>query len=232
MRCAVMSMITIAAGTSVAGAAPIFTSIGKPGDALQFENDTRVEARYIVHTSNWDMRLENDGSPSPGDNTRNVSNSRAFFENQSFDFELSYAQLSNELSFTVSKGGTDYALDYTPAGFGNANVLQLATSGSRGPVSLSDVEFVGLGETVDMFPNIDTQPGGPTFAETFLYFGDDFDLLAGDWSLSGTLSFGSFTHSNPKEGTKLTLKVREAIPAPAGATLACVAACVLLRRRR
>jgi hypothetical protein len=116
---------------------------------------------------------------------------------------------------------------------GQLNTIQIFTVGSRGSVTLTDVAFTGLGMDVTTFPDVSTDPGGPTFEETFLFFGDTFDLLTGDWSLSGKLAFGTFTNTNPSEGSKITVKLRNAeIPTPGAAGLLAIAGLAGARRRR
>jgi hypothetical protein len=229
-----------AIGVVVQGAvaAPSFYSQLGGASVLQPRDETRIEARYRTDVTNWDTRLEYDSFPMDGDLTGAVSNSRAFFENNAFGFELAYDHSDETVTWTISgpspATGVLNALTQPTDTMGQLNTLQIFTVGSRAPVSLTDVAFEGLGMDVVVFPNLDTDPGGPTFLETFLFFGNGFDLLSGDWTLRGTIGFGGFTNANPSEGAKITVKLRNAeIPGPgAMGVVSGLGVCVARRRRR
>ncbi len=100
-------------------------------------------------------------------------------------------------------------------------------------MSLSSLEFTGLGMNFTGFPDLDTAPSpAKTFEETFLFFGMDL-LSNGDWSLTGDLTFGSLS-GNPSEGSKITVKLRDAsvLPEPGALLLAAAAAMAALAVRR
>ncbi|MEM6749677.1 MAG: PEP-CTERM sorting domain-containing protein [Planctomycetota bacterium] len=231
---AVSCALTLGYAAPASASGVFFDTLGGASD-LQPVNDNRIESRLRVDRNNWDTRLEVDSFPNAGDNTANVSNNLADFENETFGFDLSFDFATGEVTWVI----TDDQNSTTPlvlptAGFGDLNTIQLFTVGSRGSVTLTDVTFDGLGKLIDTFPNVDTNPVSPTFEETFLFFGNGFDLLAGDWSLTGDITFGTFTHSNPSEGSKITVKLREAvlIPEPASLGLLGVGAAALAGRRR
>lgn len=240
------AVAALAAGVAVcaAGAQPVFlptiSPVGTIDPGVVFEDESRLEARFRADATNWDSRFEMDSFPNNGDLTANVGNGRGFFENRSFDFSLSYdAALELATWAITSPSGAITSLSMSTAGFDQLNVIQLFTTGSRGSVTLTGTEFNGLGITGLEFSGVNTAPaasGGPTFAETFLFFGDDFDLLAGDWSLTGVLSFGTFTSNNPSEGSRITVKLRDAftipVPAPGAAAVLAVGGLAGARRRR
>jgi len=119
--------------------------------------------------------------------------------------------------------------------FGTANTIQIFTNGGRGSVSLANLALTAPGVSLSDgdFPELDTAPGGPTFVETFLFLGNNYDLLSGDFSLSGDLTFGAFTRNNPSEGSKITIKLRNGfIPAPGAAATLALAGLAAARRRR
>lgn len=222
-----------AAAPAMAGGT-FFSTFGGPDDLLQPLSEDRIESRFKADVTNWDMRLEYDSFPDAGDNTRAVSNSRPFFENQTFGFDLSFDADTSTISWTTSKDASVFSQSLAVSGFDFLNTIHLFTVGSRAAITLSDVAFTGLSMDVNAFPDINTQPSGPTFKETFLFFGNGFDLLSGDWSLTGQLTFGAFTVSNPNEGAKITIKLRQAelVPAPAGVALLGLVGLSGLRRRR
>ena len=239
MRCCVIvgALGAVVVSASAQGAPTFYSALGG-ASVLQPRDDTRIEARYRADVTNWDTRLEYDSFPMNGDLTGAVSNSRAFFEDDAFGFELAYDHDAQTVTWTISgpapATGVLNALTQPTDMMGQLNTIQIFTVGSRSPVSLTDVAFVGLGMDVLSFPNLDTNPGGPTFKETFLFFGDSFDLLTGDWTLSGRLAFGTFTQNNPSEGAKITVKLRNAEIPSAGAGAVLGMGCVVagLRRRR
>jgi hypothetical protein len=228
--------VGVLAGT--AAAAPQFFDQLGGSSPLQPADDTRIEARYRADTTNWDTRLEYDSFPMYGDLTGHVGNGRSFFEGSTFGFELAYDHTSETVTWTISGpapgSGVLNSLVQPTDSMGQLNTIQIFTVGSRGPVSLTDVAFVGLGMDVLSWPDLDTQPSppGPTFEETFLFFGESFDLLTGDWTLSGNLSFGTFTKNNPSEGSKITVKLRNAVPSPGAAGVLALGALAAARRRR
>jgi hypothetical protein len=200
---------------------------------LTVREPDQVEARFRADTTNWNSRLAFDGAPTPADTTANTGNGRASYESQSFGFNLSYAAGADTFELVITRPDTTTSTLSLPApDIDQLNTLSLSTSGSRGAVSLTGVEFSGGSFFVDAFPNVDSAPGGPTFAETFLYFGDAANLTAFDWSLSGDLSFGTFTRDNPSEGSKVTVRLFDTIPAPSTAALVGLGALVAIRRRR
>lgn len=228
--------IVLAVAAAAAAATPTFyADAGDQGDLLQFANGNRIESRLRADTGNWDSRLEFDSFPDNGDLTDQISNNINTFQNQTFSFELSFDFAAQQVAWTITDpGSTDHTLVQNVAGFGNVNIIQLFTVGSRGEVDVENLEFNGLGLSVNAFPDIDTNPVSPRFSETFLFFGDSFDLLTGDWSLTGDLTFGTFTDNNPSEGSKITIKLREGflIPAPTAAAPLALAGLLATRRRR
>ncbi len=233
-----LSALTGLAVSGVALGAPVFYPQLGGDSVLQPRDASRIEARFRADTTNWDTRLEYDSLPENGDLTGSVGNNKSFFENQGFGFEMSYDHVAQEITWTITGRLPSTAvlnsLTQPTDTLGQLNTLQIFTTGSRGEVTLSDVEFIGLGMDVLAFPDVNTEPLGPTFSETFLFFGDTFNLLSGDWTLSGTLNFGNFTSSsNPSEGAKVTVKLRNAeIPAPGAMALMGIAGVVAVRRRR
>lgn len=233
MRMCVVLALSATAFAAAAQAQTFYSTIGG-GSPLQLINDRRVEARFRADTTNWDSRLEFTSFPATGDNTANVSNSLATFQNQSFGFRFAYSLAANRIDWSLTApGGAVTTISQNPTGFGNLNVLHLFTNGARGAVSVSGLSFSGLGFGVNAFPSINTQPSGPQFVETYLHFGDSVNLLSGDWSLDGTVSFGTFTHNNPSEGSKITIKLREGlVPTPGAAGVLALGALAAGRRRR
>lgn len=239
------SIFAILLGGSVlapaASATWFYNSAG--GDSnLQLRDDAKVETRFKADITNWDTRLEFDGHPNNGDLTGHVSNSRSYLENTAFGFELSYDHSASEVSWVITDGDeVKSSLTQSVSEFGTLNTIQLFTSGSRGDVAVSGVEFAGLGLMVDDFPDFSTPTqSGSTFAETWLFFGNAFDLLTGDWSLTGGLDFNNLaTNRNPNEGSKIAVKLRNAedlttpgIPGPASAAVLLGAGAMAARRRR
>lgn len=236
----VFSALTVVAGLcAVVGAAHaqfvFFPSLASNPE-FSFVDDTRVEARFRADTTNWDSRLEFDSFPNNGEALAGVGNGASFFENQSFGFELAYSSASQEIEWRITApGGAVTTLAQDLSSFGQVNTIQIFTNGGRGSVSLSNLLFSSPSLTINDadFPDIDTDPGGPVFAETFLFLGNATDLLGEDFSLSGDLAFGTFTRSNPSEGSKITVKLRNGfIPAPGAVATLAVAGLAASRRRR
>lgn len=231
-----MTNATISLALAIAGsavAAPVFTT----ADQLTPNSDDRIEARFRADANNWDTRLEFDSFPDNGDTTGNVANNRANLEGSTFGFDLAFDSTTSVVSFTITRPDTTTSvLTQTISGFDQLNTIQLFTSGSRGSVTMTALDFAGLGMDTNAFPNINTKPttlGGPTFAETWLHFGNSFDLLSGDWSLSGNVLFDDFTRNNPSEGVKMTVKLRDTtIPAPGALALLGLGTLGATRRRR
>ena len=214
-----------------ASAQDFFPSLAAAG--LTVRESDQVEARFRADTTNWNTRLAFDGAPTPSDTTANTGNGRANYENQTFGFDLSYTTGTATFDLTITRPDTTTSTISLPApDIDQLNTLLLSTSGSRGAVSLTGFEFSGGSFFVDAFPSVDTAPGGPTFVESFLYFGDAANLTAFDWSLTGDVSFGAFTRSNPSEGTKLNLRLIDTIPAPGTTALLAAGGLLAARRRR
>lgn len=237
MRSLVLSGLVCApllCGTTAVAAPEFYSSLG--GDSvLQPRDDTKIQARFRVDVTNWDTRLEFDGDPNNGDVTGNVSNNLNFYETTLFGFELAYDSGNDEATWTISgPSGILDSLTQPTTDLSFLNTIQVATSGSRGDVTVTNLAFTGLGMDVNSWPDVDTNPGGPTFAETFLFFGDGFNLLGGgDWTVTGNVDFASFTRNNPSEGTKVTVELRNAeIPAPGATAIIALGAIGLCRRRR
>lgn len=218
-------------------AAPMFLdSIGQPGDGYAYSGSDVLEARFRADTTNWDLRLENNGDPIAGDNQAHLANGRGAFEGRSFDFSLSYSASLDRLEWSVSRfGGPSSSLTFNTSDLGEFNTIQFASSGSRATVDVNSLVFSGFDVTESAWPSLSTSPGGPTFAQTNLFFGDDADLLSGDWQLSGRVSLDDFTRNNPSEGAKINARVVriEQIPGPSGIAglLLATGYCVVRRRR-
>lgn len=227
----------LAATAGIATAAPTVYETLDGSGPLVSRDDTRIEARLKADYTNWDSRLEVSSFPVAGDNQGHLGNGRAFFEGRTFAFDLSYAQATGLVTWTITRpDASTSSLSLAATGFDTLNTIQLFTVGTRGNVDISDLAFTGLGMDVDLSSlNFNSSPSD-TFNETFLHFGNDFDLLSGDWSLTGRLTFSNLTTSNPNENAKLTVKLRNAVdptvPAPAGAGLLALAGLAAARRRR
>ena len=206
------------------------------GQQLGYTSSDRVEARFKADTTNWNMRLSDAPQPFAGDNLLNTGNGIGAYEGRSFGFSLAYDSVAKELSWTITNDANNASvLTYDASGSGmTPNLIQIATSGSRGLVQLDSVGFSGQGESGASVPSLSASPSGPTYAETFAFFGNDADLYAGDWNLDGVVTFDGFTHSNPNEGVKLSMSLRaaEVVPTPATTLALLPVAGLALRRRR
>lgn len=240
-----LSAIAIAAFASSAANAAGVTFYSALNDTnvspLISSSNQKVESRFRVDVGNWDTRLEFDSYPDNGDTTGHISNSKSFFENQTFQFDMSFVDSTDTVSWKITKGGNVVSnLSQVMTGFNSLNTIQMFTAGSRAGIDLENVTFSGLGLNVTNFPDIDTSPNGPTFVNTYGFFGNNFNLLAGDWSLTGDLTVGTFQHRNPSERAKLTIKLRDSeipapppvIPAPSAAAGAIALMSMLATRRR
>ena len=229
---------------AIAAAQPSFFFV--TNDSSQFDEigDDRIEARFRADTTNWNLRLAPDSFPDTSDVLRNAGNGRGAYEFQTFAFTLSYDASLEQMRWETVGGvtGTD-VLEFDTAGMGPFNTFQIFTAGSRGGVDIEGMAFDWLGTPgveFNAFPSIDTSPSTdtslPTFAETFLLLGNSFDLLSGDWTLSGSLTFGAFTRDNPSEASKLTIKLRNTespfVPTPGTAALLAAGGLAAARRRR
>jgi hypothetical protein len=222
---------------SYALAAPSFQpSIGQPGDPFELASAELLEARFRADTTNWNLRLENNGSPSAGDNQSNLANGIGAFRDRSFDFELSYSAALDRVLWSVSRDAElSGSLVYDASSFDSFNAIQFSTGASRATVTVDDLVFSGLGVTQADWPNLSASSTGTAFRQTNLVFGGGTNLLSEDWSLSGRVSFADFTHDNPSEGARVNIRLVQAsvIPSPSGmASIALAAGWCLIRRRR
>lgn len=222
---------------SSALAAPSFQpSIGQPGDPFALSSAELLEARFRVDTTNWNLRLENNGSPSADDNQSSMANGIGAFRDRSFDFELSYWAAMDRVLWSVSRdAGLSGSLVYDASSFDSFNTIRFSTGAARATVSVDDLVFSGLGMTEGAWPYLSASASGTSFRETSLVFGDGTNLLSEDWSLSGRVSFADFTHNNPSEGARINIRLVQAsvIPSPSGiASIALAAGWCLMRRRR
>ena len=204
------------------------------------EDPARVESRFRADTTNWNLRLEEGSFPVVNEPSQlNTGNGRALYENQTFAIEFRHEFTMDGSRFVWSVERDDGVVsgsvmldaqsDFAP------NSIKIFTNGERGSVSIADLQFEGFGITANGFGNLDVQPnadGGPNFRETVAFFGLGFDLLADEWTLSGLMTFGTFTTSNPSEASKFTVKLQTLIPAPGSAALLAMGGLVLTRRRR
>lgn len=236
-----MQRITMTATAAAIFATPAMaTSItffsAVDGQQLGYTSSDRVEARFKADTTNWTMRLSDAPQPFAGDNLLNSGNGRSTFEGRSFGFSLAFDSVAKELSWTITNdAGSASVLTYDASAPGSTpNLIQIATSGSRGTVVLDNAAFSSPGDSSVAIPSLSVGPAGPTYAETFAFFGDTADLYGSDWSLAGIVSFDDFTHNNPNEGVKLSMSLRsaEVIPAPATAFVLLPVAGLAMRRRR
>jgi hypothetical protein len=233
--CLALPMVAIVAPAALA--TPMFvSSVGQPGDALAFTSSDVLEARFRADTTNWNLRLENNGSPASGDNQLNMANGRGFYEGNSFDFVLSYSASLDRFEWALSRNmGKVSSLVFDADEFESFNTIQFSSSGSRADVTVSDLAFSGLGMTETAWPGLSSSPSGTSFAQTNLFFGNSANLLSDDWQLSGRVGFDNFTQSNPGEGAKITARLYQTaeIPSPSGmAGLMLAAGFCLARRRR
>lgn len=234
---AYLALPIIAMAAPAAFAAPFFTSsIDQPGDQLTRTASDVLEARFRADTTNWNLRLENTGSPAPGDNQLNMSNGRGFYEGNSFDFVLSYSAPLGRFEWTLGRNmGKVSTLVFDADQFDSFNTIQFAASGTRAEVTVTDLLFTGLGESIDAWPSLSASPSGPSSTQTNLFFGDSANLLAsGDWQLTGRVGFDSFTHNNPSEGAKISVRLYQAaeIPSPSSMAGLLLAAGFCISRRR
>jgi len=221
----------------VALAAPAFHgSIGQPGDAFAIASSDVLEARFRADTTNWDLRLENSGSPSAGGNQSNLADGSGAFNNRTFDFVLSYSAALDQVSWSVSRGsGLSGLLVYDASAIDSFNTIHFATGAGRATVSVDNLIFSGLGMTESAWPDLSASSAGTSFRQTNLILGEDANLLASDWSLSGRVHFADFTHNNPSDGAGISVRLYQAaeIPSPGGiASLGLAAGFCLARRRR
>lgn len=225
--------ILLIAGVAVstpAAADYLFASV--PGESFEINGSASLEARFKADTTNWDLRLATEGTPVPGGNQANLANGHPNFEGRGFDFSLTYDAGIDTFTWNVeAQRGKAQSLTYTNAGITHSNAFQIFTSGSRASVTVTDLVFEGVGEFIDVFPDISTSPSGPTFAQTYLVL-QGANLAAENWSLAGSLVFDNFTTRNPGEGAKINIKLVDAaiIPAP-GVGLALMIPLAMRRRR-
>ena len=240
----IAAIVTAACSVGAASATPtFFPALNNPSTSpLQTRDMNRLAARYRADTTNWNSRLEFDTMPNNGDQTANAGNGASRYADQTFSFTLSYDAGTGDSTWSVSgsaAGANPTSITQSMTGFTRLNLFQISTSGRSGPTTVTNLMFDTVGTANDVassaFPNIDTQlnaNGGPEFAETFLFFGDNYNLLDNSWTLSGDLTFGSFNRSNPSERNKIDITVRDAVPTPASAALLGMSGLAALRRRR
>lgn len=188
------------------------------------------------------------GPGDAGSFAEDIADAGADFSLAPFSFELRHRFIDEARSAGTANGGLGelewiirdadgftHAVSIEPGsealGF---NTISLITAGGEASIDLSSLRFEGLGLDIQSFPDLDAGPFGGG-AETHLWLGNQTDLLATEWSLTGTVEFGSFL-SEPGGGTGLTLELRSAtgfiIPAPGAAGVLAVAGVVAGRRRR
>ncbi len=232
-----LALPLIALASPAAFAAPMFLdSVGQPGDGYAYSSADVLEARFRADTTNWDLRLENNGDPVAGDNQANLSNGRGAFENRAFDFVLTYSAALDRLQWTVARtNGLSGSLEFDTSGLGSFNTIQFASSGSRATVDVTNLAFSGFDVTESAWPSLSTSPDGLTYAQTNLYFGEDANLLAEDWQLSGRVAFDGFTRRNPSEGAKINARLVQVAQIPGPASIAglvlATGFCVVRRRK-
>lgn len=239
---ATAAAVIAASFTAATHAATFGAVVPSPGtfiDAGNADMYTQVsgalmEARFKAATTNWESRLETDGSPNNGDLVGHVANGQGNFEGRSFGFDFTYDAADAELTWSITRvaNGNVTTLTRNAAPAGDANTIEFFTSGSRAIVDVTDLTFSNAsGSTA--WPELDTSPNGPTFSKAVLYLDDD--LMSGDWSLSGSVNFDAFTKSNPDEGAKVVAKLYRGdftIPAPGTFALIGAAGVATARRRR
>ena len=237
-RCLPLALPFVAMATPATFAAPMFVdSIGQPGDPFSYVGNDLIEARFRADTTNWDLRLENNGNPVAGDNQAHLANGRGAFEGRSFDFSLSYNAGLDRLDWSVSRfgGGPSNSLSFDTSGLDSFNTLQFSSSGSRASVDVTNLVFTGFDAAESPWPSLSVSPAGPRFAQNNLFFGNDANLLSSDWQLSGRVALDDFTRNNPSEGSKINARLAQVqqIPGPAGITglLLATGYCVVRRRR-
>ena len=117
-------------GVSEPASSPVF--IGDDPDGLFSKvSPTMLETRFKAATTNWDTRLEEDGSPSPGDLVGHVANGTSSFEGKEFGFSFSYDNAADEVSWSVER-------------FSNGAVTTLVR-GASGASGANAIEFFSVG---------------------------------------------------------------------------------------
>ncbi|MFB3430634.1 MAG: hypothetical protein ABL309_06925 [Phycisphaerales bacterium] len=229
-----LTLIALASPATIA--APMFLdSVGQPGDGYAFSGADALEARFRADTRNWDLRLENNSDPAAGGTHTNLHNGRRAFQNREFDFVLSYSAALDRLQWTVTRSrGKSRTIDFDTFGLDSFNTIQFESSGVRASVDVANLVFSGFGADHSAWPSLSTSPDSGTFAQTSLYFGDDADLLAGDWELSGRVGFGDFTHRNPSDDARIGARLVQVsqIPGPASIAGLMIATGLCIVRRR
>ncbi len=232
-----LALPLIALASPAAFAAPMFLdSVGQPGDGYAYSSADVLEVRLRADTTNWDLRLENNGDPVTGENQGHLLNGRGAFENRAFDFVLTYSAALDRLQWTVARtNGLSGSLEFDTSGLGSFNTIQFASSGSRAKVDVTNLAFSGFDITESAWPSLSTSPDGLTYAQTNLSFGDDANLLSGDWQLSGSVEFDDFTRDNPSEGAKINARLVQVAQIPGPASIAglvlATGFCVVRRRK-
>jgi len=248
--CLIGAAGVIAAGlpaVASAGSVQVFSSLGDLQAVTQSTSGTLASARLKTDLTNWDMRLDADSDPNPGDDTANLTNNRGVFNTALFNFEMSYDATSKELTWSVSDDNLQtpafaaktLTLDFSAVG--SVNTIQLTSSarpnGGNTPVmDIEGLSFVsgsmnlGPGD----LPDMDAAYNGSQFFDRFLFFGNGANLLSGDWMLSGTADFGGLVDANPNERLKFEVRLSDTavVPTPAAAWAGLALLGGLLGRRK